>query len=332
LDALFEAARNPDIPYFICLDEMNLARVEYYFADFLSLLEERGQAPEIYLYSDSEAEHLVSEARNFIALIDEAKAKLDKPNLVSFLDLMRDESLNAKLHELCGFREGDSLLKYHAQLRKLMSSYLNTPSSIKLPPNVRIIGAINVDDTTHYLSPKILDRAHILRFTSPLLTDWSVAEAEIEEFDLDLNLPVLFDAEVLGAREHYPRFDRNDPLVQTLIHIVREFLEPLGIEFGLRTVRQARQYSAALQAFDADDDLILNNIVLHKILPKLLFDGEKLVDGDIARKDVLVAMRDYFNQRLSALDKDATDSCIEEFDRVIRNAKANDWVVNYWSR
>jgi 5-methylcytosine-specific restriction endonuclease McrBC GTP-binding regulatory subunit McrB len=30
---------NPEIPHFICLDEMNLARVEYYFADFLSLLE-----------------------------------------------------------------------------------------------------------------------------------------------------------------------------------------------------------------------------------------------------------------------------------------------------
>lgn len=332
LDALFEAARNPEVPYLICLDEMNLARVEYYFADFLSLLEERGQAPEIYLYSDSEGEHLLSETRNFIALIDEAKIKVDKPSLVSFLDLLRDESLNAKLHELCGFREGDSLLKYHAQLRKLMRSYLNTPSSIQLPPNVRIIGAINVDETTHYLSPKILDRAHILRFTSPLLIDWSVAESEVESFDLDMSLPVLFDAEVLGAREHYPEFDRNDPLVQTLIHVVREFLEPLGIEFGLRTVRQARQYSAALQPFDADDDLVLNNIVLHKILPKLMFDGEKQVDGNLARKDILVAMRDYLDQKLTTLDEDAIDSCIKEFDRVIRNAKANDWVVNYWSR
>jgi len=28
-------------PYFVCLDEMNLARVEYYFSDLLSLLETR---------------------------------------------------------------------------------------------------------------------------------------------------------------------------------------------------------------------------------------------------------------------------------------------------
>ncbi|MFD3157932.1 McrB family protein [Haloimpatiens sp. FM7330] len=30
-----------DIPYFVCLDEMNLARVEYYFSDILSLMETR---------------------------------------------------------------------------------------------------------------------------------------------------------------------------------------------------------------------------------------------------------------------------------------------------
>ena len=35
------AESNPDFPYFICLDEMNLARVEYYFSDFLSIIEFR---------------------------------------------------------------------------------------------------------------------------------------------------------------------------------------------------------------------------------------------------------------------------------------------------
>ncbi len=333
LDALFEAAKNPDVPYFICLDEMNLARVEYYFADFLSLMEERGYAPEIHLYSDTEATHVVSEARNFLSLIDDAKVKLQKPDLVSFLDLLRDEEVNTKLHEMCGFREGDSLLKYHSHLRKVMSSYLNTPSSIRLPSNVRIIGTINVDETTHSLSPKILDRAHIMRFGSPLLSDWEQAENEVEAFDLDLNLPIKFDAAALGNRTHYPTFERDSPLVETLLHLVRQYLEPLGIEFGLRTVRQARLYSAALQQFGADEDLVLNNIVLHKLLPKLMFDGNKAVKENMDRKDLLVGMRDYLEQQLNNLDSDgAVDSCIDELDRVIRNAEANDWVVNYWSR
>jgi len=333
LDALFDASRNPDVPYFICLDEMNLARVEYYFADFLSLMEERVKVPEIYLYSDAEAGHLISEIKTFLSLIDEAKTKLDKPDLMSFLELLRDESLNAKLHELCGFRAGDSLLKYHAYLRKLLSSYLNTPSSIRLPPNVRIIGAINVDETTHYLSPKILDRAHIVRFSSPLLSDWAIIEGEVTAFELDLKVPVIFGISNLGQREDYPEFDRNDPLVETLVHLVREFLDPLGIEFGLRFVRQACLYKIALQQFGEDDDNILNNIILHKVLPKLMFDGEKTIDENIARKDKLIAMRDYLNQRLGSLgDQNGVNSCVDDLDRVIRNAKANDWVVNYWSR
>lgn len=37
----YEAMMNPELPYFICLDEMNLARVEYYFSDILSLMETR---------------------------------------------------------------------------------------------------------------------------------------------------------------------------------------------------------------------------------------------------------------------------------------------------
>ena len=333
VNALFDAARHPETPYFICLDEMNLARVEYYFADFLSLMEERNEAPEITLYSDTEATHLVSEARNFLALVDEAKNKLDKTNLMSFLDILRDESLNNKLHELCGFREGESLLKYHGRLRKLMSSYLATPSKIHLPANVRIIGAINVDETTHYLSPKILDRAHIMRFSSPLLSDWDQIEAEIEQFDLDMDLPVSLSASAMGIRKQYPVFDRGDQLVQTLVYLAREFLVPLGIEFGLRTIRQAQGYKSAIKPFTDSGAVILNNIVLHKVLPKLMFDGEKAISAGVSRKDKLLKMRDYLAETLTALGGlNSNDTCITELDLVIRNAESNDWLVNYWSR
>jgi 5-methylcytosine-specific restriction enzyme B len=41
LRLLLSASENPDKPYFLCLDEMNLARVEHYFAPFLSAMEGR---------------------------------------------------------------------------------------------------------------------------------------------------------------------------------------------------------------------------------------------------------------------------------------------------
>ena len=41
LDFISEAQNDPERPFILCLDEMNLARVEYYFSDFLSVIETR---------------------------------------------------------------------------------------------------------------------------------------------------------------------------------------------------------------------------------------------------------------------------------------------------
>ena len=41
IDFIKQAEWNNDTPYFLCLDEMNLARVEYYLSDFLSVIETR---------------------------------------------------------------------------------------------------------------------------------------------------------------------------------------------------------------------------------------------------------------------------------------------------
>jgi hypothetical protein len=41
VSAILMAHREPQRPFFVCLDEMNLARVEHYFSDFLSIVESR---------------------------------------------------------------------------------------------------------------------------------------------------------------------------------------------------------------------------------------------------------------------------------------------------
>ena len=48
LDLILNALSNPDLPYFLILDEMNLSHVERYFADFLSVMESK---EEILLHS-----------------------------------------------------------------------------------------------------------------------------------------------------------------------------------------------------------------------------------------------------------------------------------------
>ena len=181
LEALIEAQNNPTIPYFICLDEMNLARVEYYFADFLSLLEERNEIPEIKLYSEDETSHILSELKNVLELIETTKEKYQKKNIINFIKLLQDEEINKELTRVCGLSDKDSLIKYHTDIRRMINGILRIPPKLKFPKNVRIIGAINIDETTHYLSPKILDRAHIMKFDSPLLFNWSQITDEIEE-------------------------------------------------------------------------------------------------------------------------------------------------------
>ena len=51
LDFLLRAVENPDKPYFLCLDEMNLSRVEYYFSRFISAMESLDRV--IYLHGFS---------------------------------------------------------------------------------------------------------------------------------------------------------------------------------------------------------------------------------------------------------------------------------------
>ncbi len=43
LDVIIDANNNPDKPYFLILDEMNLSHVERYFADFLSVMESKSK-------------------------------------------------------------------------------------------------------------------------------------------------------------------------------------------------------------------------------------------------------------------------------------------------
>ena len=330
LEALLEAKDNPDTPYFICLDEMNLARVEYYFADFLSLLEERGEQPEIKLYSEDESAHILSEFKNVMKTIEVVKAKYKKQNIINFIELLQDEEINKELTRIFGFSDKDSLIKYHTDLRRMLSGILNTPSSIIFPKNVRIIGAINIDETTHYLSPKILDRAHIMKFDSPLLQDWTQIENEIEDVK-NKELKIKFKIEDLGEREAYPSYDRNDEFCKIITEMTKKYFSPLGIEVGLRTIRQGLNYQKIFREQGSDEVLVLNNFILHKILPKMTFDGNKKVN-EVSKNDLLqkfsINLKELINQELV---NEKSINTIEELENIIKIADSNDGIVNYWA-
>ncbi len=333
LEAMIEAEQNPTIPYFICLDEMNLARVEYYFADFLSLLETRDESPKITLYSEDESSHVLSELKAVVDIIQSTKEKYSKEGVISFIELLKDETLNNQLRLAFGFSDKDSLIKYHSEIRRMLSGVMSMPSCIKMPANLHIIGAINIDETTHYLSPKILDRAHIMRFESPLLSNWDEILTQVESYEFeDISKPLLFNIDQLGYRNNYPRFDRDNAFCKLFVELNKDYFHKLGVEFGMRTIRQGLNYLELFQEVNDDSSMAINNFMLHKVLPKFTFDGNKHV-GEQTKLELVDRV---FVERVKSLlpnfeEYSEVFSAVHAIETVVKNAKANDGVVNFWS-
>ena len=126
LDALCEAKENPQKHYLICLDEMNLAHVEYYFSDVLSSMES-GEGIPLYAHKDQENAWKRQEA--IMASHNE--------NTVEWLDAKTDQE-------------------------NLKNRY--TPE-FEIPQNVTFVGTLNMDATTNDLSPKVIDRSCIIKVT-----------------------------------------------------------------------------------------------------------------------------------------------------------------------
>jgi len=63
LDFIIRAEADRDNLYFFCLDEMNLAHVEYYFSQFLSALEEEPAARKLLLMSETTKNRLQKEGK-----------------------------------------------------------------------------------------------------------------------------------------------------------------------------------------------------------------------------------------------------------------------------
>lgn len=89
--ALYRAALNPDTLTFIVLDEMNLSRIEYYFSDFLSIMENEPDKREIKLLNVAISRKNGNESLQYRGLIDGHTLKI--PQNIWFIGTAnRDES------------------------------------------------------------------------------------------------------------------------------------------------------------------------------------------------------------------------------------------------
>ena len=225
---LIRAHSNPDKPYFLCLDEMNLARVEHYFSDFLSIIESRRFAGEIVV-TDPVFSY----------------EKIQKMNESNF-----DEEVKVSLADLKS----------------------RHPKGIGLPENLYVIGTVNMDETTHPFSRKVLDRANTIEFNEIYLTEGlSLLKDYPKSLKLDLNNDV-FSAKYLTMIDLL-KIDQEIPKkVSEKLNELNNILSKAGCQVGYRVRDEAAFYMKNVIEIknDAlDEKEGFERVILQKILPRL---------------------------------------------------------------
>lgn len=132
------------IPFFVCLDEMNLAPVEEYFADFLSVIESRKRCADGRIVTDAIVPASVFNDADYA----------DDFNI--FLKLgLEPTNPEWKADEINALPANEQA---QAFVRQDIVEELKR-DGLTIPSNVVIIGTVNMDDTTNSFSRKVIDRA-----------------------------------------------------------------------------------------------------------------------------------------------------------------------------
>jgi len=152
---LVKAKMYPEVPFFVCLDEMNLAPVEQYFAEILSILETRKHPKNGEAVDMSKVKtEVIIDASYFRKLSEMPLLKNTQTGVTATIELT-DRDIYLKLFDI-NTREAIEKEKIAEEVGK---RYDLTTEGLTLPDNVIIIGTVNMDDTTHQFSRKVIDRA-----------------------------------------------------------------------------------------------------------------------------------------------------------------------------
>lgn len=155
---LVKAKMYPNVPFFVCLDEMNLAPVEQYFAEFLSVLETRKAI------KDEEGNTIIKSGVLINKEYFRSIGKVGKDEKEQgFATCKNDRDIYMKLFDIVDEE------KMNAIPENKETTLLDT--GLTLPENVLVIGTVNMDDTTHQFSRKVIDRAMTIEMNGGALTD-----------------------------------------------------------------------------------------------------------------------------------------------------------------
>ncbi|GIP39842.1 hypothetical protein J31TS4_31220 [Paenibacillus sp. J31TS4] len=211
-EVLVEAAKpgNRHRPYFVCLDEMNLARVEHYFSDLLSIIE-------------------TTEWRQ---------------GRIVTSPLIQGESLGETDRQVYG--------------------------DLSLPDNVYLVGTVNMDETTHPFSKKVLDRANTIEFNYINLQQYPSGEVSERAEPVRAVSNSFLRSEYLQLIDGYQDYQELVHKTTEKLVKINSILEQIHAHVGFR-IRDAicfyMIYNQRFQLLDEDEAFDLQ--LLQKLLPRV---------------------------------------------------------------
>ena len=166
---LVKAKMFPKVPFFVCLDEMNLAPVEHYFAEMLSIMETRKHPKNAG--TDEVKKEVIKTGTIVDAQYFRELAGLTDKNGNTYNNLKNDRDIYMKLHGI------DTECDINEEVGKRTDL---TTEGLTLPDNVIIIGTVNMDDTTHQFSRKVIDRAMTIEMNGGKLSNMFGGSKDLE--------------------------------------------------------------------------------------------------------------------------------------------------------
>jgi hypothetical protein len=227
-------------PYWLCLDEMNLAPVEQYFADYLSVLETR----EWHWEGD-----------DFIYCSD----ALLKPATIDELD---DKSKH-ELRKALGFENAN-----YEELWQLICQY-----GLAIPFNLIVAGTVNMDETTHGFSRKVIDRALSFDFGEFFPNDYDEFFAPNSRHK-SLSYPILSHATQTDLDS---TFDKLGEQSITFLKAVNSILKNTPFELAYRALNELLLAVVSAQPQDIKTlHAVWDDFLMCKVLPRIEGDQDKL--------------------------------------------------------
>ncbi len=239
-------------PHWVCLDEMNLAPVEQYFADYLSVVESRSWDAGTYACDA----------------------------LFSFESRQEDELESIRSALLGANPDADA--------KELWGKFCSAAKpGIPLPPNLVVVGTVNMDETTHAFSRKVLDRAFTVEFDPH-----GIAKSYREDRSVDPVLGIeLADGATIPASavlststtgKDVP--DSIQKKVDELIDSWNDAMAETPFRVAYRTLNESLLYAASKGEEKIAE--ALDGILMMKLLPRLEGDSDKLgYDGEALATD-----------------------------------------------